>query len=284
MDENITLTEKEKKAVIETSKKLNLHTPLQFGAAAQKDFMLFAKALLQDAKIIELGELEASLTSLRDMLLVTSKQKAKKCFFQALLPKSDNNEQMQREAQDKMSALVDTVSAQMERLQLMLRKDSEILDQLFEKNQNYYKMLTLYMQAGKLRLGRERETTIANMREIARRTELAVDLQAVKDYEELCNTFMHRLRELDALRTACSRFGQEIRVLQESNTVLSDTMHEVLLTAIPLWKENGMQEAGNEKLQRALESVRHSYDKYQQMRQGTERKMQMILSEEQNNV
>lgn len=284
MDENITLTEKEKKAVIETSKKLNLQMPLQFAAAAQKDFMLFAKALLQDAKIIELGELEASLSSLRDMLLVTSKQKAKKCFFQALLPKSDNNEQMQREAQDKMSALVDTVSAQMERLQLMLRKDSEILEQLFEKNQNYYKMLTLYMQAGKLRLGRERETTIANMREIARRTELAVDLQAVKDYEEKCQIFMRRVQHLDALRDVCFRFGQEICALQDGNSVFSDKLQQVLLSAITAWKEAECDISVNGGLRDALEGVLHSHDNYKKMRLASRRKMEQILSEEQNNV
>ena len=57
-----------------------------------------------------------------------------------------------RQKCEKAEANVDNISRQLQSHQIQLMKDTALLDQMYEKNLEYYKQLTMYILAGRQRL------------------------------------------------------------------------------------------------------------------------------------
>ena len=91
--------------------------------------------------------------------------------------------------------------------------------------------------AGKRRLRRERETTLANMREIARRTGVSGDAQAVRDYEESCRLFEVRLGDLEQTCEICLSVMPQLTMLRETVEDLSAKLSACFVDAVSGWKE-----------------------------------------------
>lgn len=259
MEVKLELTEKEEQAVQEVAAKIDLTDPqmvMQYGASAQKGVAEFSEAALGSAKTRELGEVGTMIGQLMAELKGFDAEETKKGGFLGLFRKAGRKLEILRSRYDEVSDNVEKLSQQLESHQLLLMKDIEILNQMYEKNLEYYKMLTLYIQAGKLKLSRERETTLANMREIAKRTELPQDAQAAKDFEEMCLRFERKLHDLELTRTICLQMGPQIRLLQSNDTVLSEKIQSSILNTIPLWKNQMVLTLGISHAQSAMEAQR----------------------------
>ena len=156
-------------------------------------------------------------------------------------------------------ASVETTAEELEGVQLQLAKDLEQISQLEQKCVDFFKMVTIYVLAGKRRLRRERETTLANMREIARRTGVSGDAQSVRDYEESCRLFEVRLGDLEQTREICLSIMPQLSLLRETAEDLSVKLSACFVDAVTNWKErivhdlrlgNAAVEANQENLDR----------------------------------
>lgn len=253
------LSEKEEQAVKEAAAKIDITDPqmvMQYGAAAQKGVADFSEAALGSAKTRELGEVGTMIGQLMAELKGFDAEETKKGGILGLFRKTGRKLEVLRAKYDEVSDNVEKLSQKLESHQLVLMKDIEILEQMYEKNLDYYKMLTLYIEAGKMRLSRERETTLANMREIAKRTELAQDAQAAKDFEDMCLRFERKLHDLELTRNICLQMGPQIRLLQSNDTVLSEKIQSSILNTIPLWKNQMVLTLGISHAQSAMEAQR----------------------------
>ena len=71
----------------------------------------------------------------------------------------------------------------------MLLKDVAILDKMYELNLSYFRDLTIYILAGKKKLGEMRDGKLKELIEKAHASGLPEDAQAAKDLESLCIRF-----------------------------------------------------------------------------------------------
>ena len=261
--ESLEFTEKELQAMSEVSAKIDLtdaNAVMQYGAAAQKSVADFSEAALGAAKTKELGEVGDMIGELMAELKGFDAEDAQKGGFFGLFRKAGKKLEILRAKYDEVSDSVTKLSSRLESHQLVLMKDVEILEQLYDKNLEYFKMLTMYIQAGKMKLSRERETTLANLREIAKRTELAQDAQAVKDFEDMCLRFERKLHDLELTRNICLQMGPQIRLLQSNDMVLSEKIQSSILNTIPLWKNQMVLTLGISHAQAAMEAQRKVTD------------------------
>ena len=105
----------------------------------------------------------------------------RKGFF-GLFKKADKSLEALKTKYAKVETNVDRIAGELERHQVTLLKDIAILDQMYEKNLEYYKQLTMYILAGQEKLSQERSTTLASLRATAQQTGLAEDAQKANDY------------------------------------------------------------------------------------------------------
>ena len=115
-------------------------------------------------------------------------------------------------------------------------KDVVILDQMYDKNLDYYKQLTMYNLAGKEKLALERSTTLVELRAKAERTGLAEDAQRANDYDALCLRFEKKLHDLELTRMVSLQMGPQTRMLQNNDTLMVEKIQTSLVNTIPLWK------------------------------------------------
>ena len=234
------LTEQEKKAVEEFSKKIDItdtNMVLQYGAAAQKSVAGFSENALSNVRSKDLGEVGADLSELVVQLKGFGSGEEKKGLA-GLFRKAGNKIESMKAQYGKVEANVDRIAQSLEKHQITLMKDIAMFDQMYELNLKYYKELTMYILAGKKRL--------EEVRVKAEKTGLAEDAQAYNDMVNLCNRFEKKLHDLELTRMISVQMGPQTRLLQNNDTQMVEKIQSSLVNTIPLWKSQMVLALGME--------------------------------------
>jgi uncharacterized protein YaaN involved in tellurite resistance len=131
---------------------------------------------------------------------------------------------------------VEAIANELEKHQVILLKDIELLDRMYELNLNYYKELTMYILAGKKKLKEVRENELPALQKKAEQSGLPEDAQAARDLAEQCDRFEKKLYDLQLTRTVAMQTGPQIRMIQSSDTVMAEKIQSTIVNTIPLWK------------------------------------------------
>ena len=232
------LTEEEQKIVHEFAQKIDITNPnlsTEYGAGAQKNIADFSDAALESVRTKDLGEVGNMISSLVVELKGFSDEEEKKGFL-GLFKKAGNKVETLRARYSKANTNVDKISHQLEEHQRTLMKDVVVLDQMYDKNLDYYKQLTMYILAGKEKLAQERATTLVQLRAKAEQTGLAEDAQKANDFDQMCLRFERKLHDLELTRMISIQMGPQIRLLQNNDTLMTEKIQSSLVNTIPLWK------------------------------------------------
>lgn len=242
------LTEQEKKAVEEFSKKIDItdtNMVLQYGAAAQKSVAGFSENALSNVRSKDLGEVGADLSELVVQLKGFGSGEEKKGLA-GLFRKAGNKIESMKAQYGKVEANVDRIAQSLEKHQITLMKDIAMFDQMYELNLKYYKELTMYILAGKKRLEEVRAGELEELRIKAEKTGLAEDAQAYNDMVNLCNRFEKKLHDLELTRMISVQMGPQTRLLQNNDTQMVEKIQSSLVNTIPLWKSQMVLALGME--------------------------------------
>ena len=225
------LTEQEKKAVEEFSKKIDItdtNMVLQYGAAAQKSVAGFSENALSNVRSKDLGEVGADLSELVVQLKGFGSGEEKKGLA-GLFRKAGNKIESMKAQYGKVEANVDRIAQSLEKHQITLMKDIAMFDQMYELNLKYYKELTMYILAGKKRLEEVRSGELEELRKKAEQSGTAEDAQAYNDLVNLCNRFEKKIH-------VSVQMGPQTRLLQNNDTLMIEKIQSSLVNTIPLWK------------------------------------------------
>ncbi len=250
------LSEAEQKAVIEFSDKIDITDSglvLQYGAAAQKNIADFSGSALNNVRTKDMGEVGDMLSGLVMELKgfdAVAENKGIKGWFK----KAGSSVELMKVRYDKAEANVDKISRQLQNHQITLLKDIAVLDQMYDKNLDYYKQLTMYILAGQRSLKQAREVTLPQMRAAAAETGLASDAQKANDYANMVERFEKKLHDLELTRVICLQMAPQIRMIQNNDTLMTEKIQTSLVSTIPLWKSQMVLALGIHDSQQALQA------------------------------
>ena len=253
------LSQAEQKAVLDFAEKIDLRNSgmvLQYGAAAQKNIADFSASTLNSVRTKDMGELGDMVTSLVAELKGFAPDEEQKKGLKGMFKKTTTNLQMMKVKYDKAEANVDKIAQQLESHQVVLLKDIALLDQMYDKNLDYFKQLTMYILAGEKRLADERNTTLAELYDKARTSGLPEDAQAANDYAALCDRFEKKLYDLKLTRQISIQMGPQIRMIQNNDTLMTEKIQTSLVNTIPLWKSQMVLALGISHSKQAMEAQR----------------------------
>ena len=253
------LSPAEQKAVLDFAEKIDLRDSgvvLQYGAAAQKNIADFSESTLNAVRTKDLGELGNMVTDLVTELKGFSAQEEEKKGLFGLFKKTSNNLTAMKAKYEKAEVNVDKIAEELEQHQLVLMKDVALLDQMYDKNLEYFKQLSMYILAGEKKLQDERTTTLAGLYDKANATGLPEDAQAANDYAALCDRFEKRLYDLKLTRQISIQMGPQIRMIQNNNTMMTEKIQTSLVNTIPLWKSQMVLALGISHSKQAMEAQR----------------------------
>lgn len=252
------LTEEEKKVVEAFAEKIDVTDStviLQYGAAAQQKISTFTDSALESVKTKDFGALGDMIAGLVTQLKGITDDENEKGFF-GLFKKQKNKIATMKAKYDSAEASVNNIVESLEQHQIILMKDVAMLDKMYEMNLAYFKELTMYILAGKKKLESERATTLATLREKAEKSGLPEDAQAVNDFEAQLTRFEKKLYDLELTRMICIQMAPQIRLVQNNDTLMTEKIQSVIVSTIPLWKNQMILSLGIEHSNQAMEAQR----------------------------
>ena len=139
-------------------------------------------------------------------------------------------------------------------------KDADVLDRMYDLNLTYLKELTMYIIAGKKKLEEERANELVRLQKKAEESGLAEDAQAAKDFAALCDRFEKKLYDLELTRTVSMQTAPQIRMVQNSDTMMAEKIQSTIVNTIPLWKNQMVIAIGVEHMSQAATAERKVND------------------------
>ena len=260
--EETPLSPEEQAAVDSFSQKIDLTDStmiLQYGAGAQKNIADFSAGALESVKTKDMGEIGDMISGLVVELKSFDAEEERKGLL-GLFQKGNRKLEAMKSKYGKVEANVERIADQLEDHQVVLLKDIAVLDQLYDKNLEYFKQLSMYILAGKQTLERERSTTLVRLQQKAQSTGLAEDAQAANDYANQCLRFEKKLHDLELTRMISVQMGPQIRLIQNNDSMLVEKIQSSLNNTIPLWKSQMVLALGLEHSRQALEAQREVTD------------------------
>ncbi|HCI64244.1 MAG TPA: toxic anion resistance protein [Clostridiales bacterium] len=231
------LTAEEQKIVDEFAAKIDVENTaqiLQYGAGTQKKMADFSDAALANVRTQDLGEVGDLLVNVVGELKGLDEEEEKGLF--GFFRKQANKLENMKNRYAKAEVNVEKIADALQQHQVRLMKDSAVLDKMYEQNLAYFKELSMYILAGKKKLGEVRSGKLQQLEETAKRTGLAEDAQQARDLSEKCLRFEKKIHDLELTRTISLQTAPQIRMIQNNDTVMVEKIQTTLVNTIPLWK------------------------------------------------
>lgn len=225
---------------------------LGYGASAQRKVSDFADGALQSVRAKDMGETGQVLTSLLVELKTNGEEK--KGFLSKLFGSAEKEFERLKTQYSTTEANIDRLVKLLEEHEAQLMKDIVQLDKLYDKNKLYFKEISMYIEAAKLALEKARTETLPALEAKARETGQAEDAQAAQDYADMITRFEKKIYDLELSRTVCLQSAPEIRMVQNSDTIMSEKIHSTILNVIPMWKTQMVLALNNYHTQKAIEA------------------------------
>lgn len=232
------LTPKEQemvKAFVEKIDLNNTNAVLQYGASTQKKMADFSNKALTNIKTKDMGEIGDMITGLVTELKAFDVEEESGGFLNFFKKKANSLTNLKAKY-DKAEVNVAKISDALESHQVQLLKDVEFLDKMYDLNLNYFKEISMYIIAGKEKLEIARNTELETLKQKAFASGLPEDAQVVKDFENMCERFEKKINDLELSRMIALQTAPQIRLIQNSDTVMVDKIQSTLVNTIPLWK------------------------------------------------
>ena len=225
---------------------------LSYGASAQRKVSDFADGALQSVRAKDMGETGQVLASL--LVELKHNGEPKKGFLGGLFSNASKRFEEMKVQYATTEKNVDNLVKLLEGHEQQLVKDIVQLDKLYDKNKLYFKEVSMYIEAGKIRLEKARKEELPALEAKARETNSPEDTQAAKDFADMITRFEKKIYDLELSRTVCLQSAPEIRMVQNSDTIMSEKIHSTIINVIPMWKTQMVLALNNYHTQEAVKA------------------------------
>ncbi|EHL2529171.1 toxic anion resistance protein, partial [Listeria monocytogenes] len=236
------LTETNKKQALELSKQIepgNQAAILGYGAPAQAKLHDFSHSMLAHVQKQDVGPIGDIISDLMyrlqeadpDELAARNKNVFTKMFHRV---KQSINEITSK--YQKIGTQIDRIALKLEHSKKRLMEDNSFLEQLYDKNKDYFQALNIYIAAGELKLEEINTKMLPELRKKAEQTGDQMDYQEVNDLTQFADRLDKRVYDLRLSRQITIQQAPQIRLIQNTNQALAEKIQSSIMTAIPLWK------------------------------------------------
>ena len=217
----------------------NLQAIISYGAAAQKQLGEFSHQMLSHVQAKDTGEIGDILNELMERLNETDPNDLvaeNQGFFQKFFGKIKKSIYEMQAKYQEVGSQVDKIAIRLDHEKNGLLNDNLSLEQLYQRNKDFFDALNIYIAAGELKVAELQESLIPEALEKARVTGDQMDVQVVNDLEQFLDRLEKRNHDLKLTRQMTIQQAPQIRLIQNTNQALAEKIQSSITTTIPLWK------------------------------------------------
>jgi len=127
-----------------------------------------------------------------------------------------------------------------------------MFDEMYDKNLEFFKEISLYIIAGERKLEELRNVTLPELKKQAEESGEQVDIQKVQDLEAQINRFEKKIYDLKTTRVISIQMAPQIRMIQNNDAELVEKIQSSITNTIPLWKNQMVLALGITNAKQAL--------------------------------
>ena len=220
----------------------NMSAVIAYGSNAQKKLSEFSHGMLNKVQLKDTGEIADVLTDLMHQLESSNPRDltASPNIFQKFFGKIKASIAETQARYQKIGTAIDRVAIRLEREKNELLNDNLMLEQLYQKNKDYFEALNIYIAAGELKMQELQEEIIPAAIEKAKASGDQMDVQTVNDLNQFLDRLDKRTHDLRLTRQITVQLAPQIRMIQNTNQALAEKIQVSVHTAIPLWENQVM--------------------------------------------
>ncbi|WP_273124303.1 toxic anion resistance protein [Bacillus weihaiensis] len=210
-----------------------------YGTQAQSKLLNFSHSMLdhvQKKDTGEIGEIIHDLMKKLEQVSPNDLKPAKRGLMSRMFGKLTNSVQEVLTRYQKTGVQIDRISVKLDHSKNGLLQDIHVLEELYEKNKEYFHALNVYIAAGELKLDELETKTIPALKKKAEETQDQMAFQEVNDLMQFADRLEKRTHDLVLSRQITMQSAPQIRLIQSANQALVEKIQSSITTAIPLWK------------------------------------------------
>ena len=235
------LSDAEKNAIDDFISKVDVKDTsviLAYGASAQQEIAKFSDEVLTNVRTKNTGDVGELLTDLvveiKDFDSATDVNKPTGIFgiFSSLKKRVEKL----LAKYDKVNNNIDRIEKRLEGHKVQMLKDIAIFDEMYDKNLDSFKQISLYIIAGEKKLQELKEVELPKLQAQAQESGEQIDAQKVNDLMAIINRFEKKLYDLKTTRIISIQMAPQIRMIQNNDSELVEKIQSSITNTIPLWK------------------------------------------------
>ena len=210
-----------------------------YGTQAQSKLLNFSHSMLdhvQNKDVGEIGDILSELMSKLEQVNPDELQPEKRNLFAKLFGKISSSVNEVLSKYQKTGAQIDRITVKLDHCKKALMTDNMMLEQLYEKNKEYFLALNIYIAAGEVKIEELETKTIPELKRKAEISQDQMDFQDVNDMMQFADRLDKRMYDLKLSRQITTQSAPQIRLIQNTNQALVEKIQSSIMTAIPLWK------------------------------------------------
>ncbi|MDT1995617.1 toxic anion resistance protein [Carnobacterium divergens] len=227
------------KALAEQIDVANAQAIMSYGAAAQQKLGEFSHTMLNHVQNQDTGEIGESLNDLMYRLNEANPDELRaedNNVFKKIFGKVRKSIYEVTSKYQKIGAQIDKIAIKLDREKNGLLNDNMMLEQLYQKNKDYFDALNIYIAAGEVKMEELQVTLIPEAIKQAEQSNDQMDVQVVNDLNQFLDRLEKRTHDLRLARQMTIQQAPQIRLIQNTNQALAEKIQSSINTAIPLWK------------------------------------------------
>ncbi|MCC5895092.1 MAG: toxic anion resistance protein [Alkalibacterium sp.] len=236
------LSDNRKKQAYELAKQIDTSDTdalLNYGAQAQQKLGDFSHSVLNHVQNQETNHIGETLNDLMFRLKEADPNELKadnKNIFKKMFRKINRSIYETTAKYQKIGAQVDKIAVKLDKERELLLKDNVMLEDLYQKNYEYFEALNVYIAAGEVKIDELSTEVIPQAVQHAETSGNQMEVQKVNDLNQFLNRLDKRVYDLKTARQMTIQQAPQIRLIQNTNQALSEKIQTSINTAIPLWK------------------------------------------------
>lgn len=233
------LTPEEQKQITDFAKKIDIHKTeivTNYGETIQKQSASIATRTLHEVKTKDTGEVADLLIEMVGAMNGVAQKEDTGEFISEFFKKVKNKAITVRSRNESAEKTLERIEKKLQGHQLVLQKDIQMLDDLYDENWNTFKALTLYIKAAEIALDKALNEELPAMYAKAQQTGLPEDAMLADDFAKQCDQFDKQIQNLRLTRTTCLQSAPQIKMIQKVDQDMAMKLRSSIVNTMPLWR------------------------------------------------
>lgn len=217
----------------------NFESVLSLGQDSQRELSQFADRMLAQVKqkdVTKIGQMLDSLMQTLDRVDPNALEPKKQSFLKKMFGKIEPTVKQTLTEFERISIHVERIGVQLERAQLQMIKDVEMLEGLYAHNRGFFEELATAIAAGQMKKQQAIEVELPEKVTSVQVSKQPLAIQQLNDFAAQIERLDQRIYDLQVSQQVALQTAPQIRMIQQSNQTLAEKIEFSIVTLIPLWK------------------------------------------------